>query len=88
MDIVPFSKTHENARLFFPRRIEFRNIAVEGRGQGVRLIHMPNPHHYDLRQKSTYDGNRLIANCTLICADVQLEKLTPKIPLIPKICTS
>ena len=53
MDIVPFSKTHENARLFFPRRIEFRNIAVEGRGQGVRLIHMPNPHHYDLRQKST-----------------------------------
>ena len=84
MDIVPFSKTHENARLFFPRRIEFRNIAVEGRGQGVRLIHMPNPHHYDLRQKSTYDGNRLIANCTLICADVQLEKLTPKNPADPE----
>ena len=84
MDIVPFSKTHENARLFFPRRIEFRNIAVEGRGQGVRLIRMPSPHHYDLRQKSTYDGNRLIANCTLICADVQLEKLTPKNPADPE----
>ncbi len=80
MDIVPFSKTDQNARLFFPRRIEFRNIAVQGRDQGVRLIRIPNPHHYDLRQKSHYDGNRQIANCTLICDDVQLEKLTPKNP--------
>lgn len=84
MDIVPFSKTAENARLFFPRSIAFRNIFVEGRDQGVRLIRIPNPHHYDLRQKSAYDGNRLIPNCTLICADVQLEKLTPTNPADPE----
>lgn len=84
MDIAPFSKTDENARLFFPRRIAFRNILVEGRDQGVRLIRIPDPHHYDLRQKSAYDGNRLVPNCTLICADVQLEKLTPTSPADPE----
>ena len=80
MDIVPFSKTATNDRLFFPSRIEFRNILVEGREQGVRLMRIPNPQHYDVRRGGGYDENRLEANCTMIFDNVQLEKLTPENP--------
>ena len=80
MDIVPFSRTKTGARLFFPNRIEFRNVRVDGREQGVRLLRIPNPHHYDVRRRGGYDGSRLEANCTLVIDDVQLEKMTPKYP--------
>ena len=79
MDTVSFSKTKNNARLFFPHRIEFRNITVEGRKQGVRLIRIPNPHHYDLRRNGGYDGTQLHANSTILCDNVQLEKFTQEI---------
>ena len=78
MDIVPFSKTDHGARLFFPRQIEFRNITVEGREQGVRLIRIPDPCRYDLRRNGGYDESQLTPNCTLICDNVQLERLTPE----------
>jgi len=77
MDIVPFSKTDQGTRLFFPRQIEFRNITVEGREQGVRLIRIPDPCGYDLRRNGDCDDSRLTPNCTLICDNVQLERLTP-----------
>jgi len=80
MDIVPFSRTETGARLFFPNRIEFSDVRVNGREQGVRLLRIPNPHHYDLRRQGRYDGSRLEANCTLVVDDVQLEKMTPKSP--------
>jgi hypothetical protein len=78
MDVVPFSKTKQNTRLFFPHRIEFRNITVEGREQGVRLIHLPDPTGYDLSRSGGYDGSRLKPNCTIVCDSVQLEELTPR----------
>ena len=74
---VSFSKTDTNARLFFPNRIEFRNILVQGRKLGVRLLRLPSPHHYDLRNNGGYDGDQLHANCTMIFDNVQLEKLPP-----------
>ncbi|NQV32026.1 MAG: hypothetical protein HQ515_04990 [Phycisphaeraceae bacterium] len=80
MDIVPFSRTRAGTRLFFPDRIEFQNVRVEGREQGVRLVRLPNPQHYDLRRPGAYDGNRLESNCTLVVDDVQLEKVIPKSP--------
>ena len=80
MDIARFSKTEENTRLFFPHRIEFRNITVEGREQGVRLIRIPDPSHYDLRRNGAYDGIQLKANCDLIIDNVQLERLAPQSP--------
>ncbi|MHC4404365.1 MAG: hypothetical protein ACYTG0_32320 [Planctomycetota bacterium] len=80
MDVVPFSKTDANARLFFPHRVEFRNVMVEGRRQGVRLIRIPDPYRYDLRRDGLYDGSRLKPNCILICDNVQLEELTPRSP--------
>ncbi|MBN2313946.1 MAG: hypothetical protein JXM79_08440 [Sedimentisphaerales bacterium] len=80
MDVVPFSRTKTGARLFFPNRIEFHDIRVLGREQGVRLLRIPNPHHYDLRHQGGYDGSKLKANCTLVVNDVQLEKMNPKYP--------
>ena len=80
MDIVPFSRTAEGARLFFPNHIEFSGVRVRGRRQGVRLIRIPNPHHYNLELPGGYDGARLKANCTLVAKAVQLEKTTPKYP--------
>ncbi len=80
MDIVPFSRTRTGARLFFPNRIEFQGIRVDGRRQGVRLMRLPNPQHYDLRRQGDYDGTRLQANCTLIAEDVQLEEMIPESP--------
>lgn len=77
MNNVSFSKTENNTRLFFPKRIEFRNIFVKGRELGVRLIRLPNPHHYDVRTDGVYDEDRLKANCTMIFDNVQLEKLPP-----------
>jgi len=80
MDIVSFSRTKTGVRLFFPNYIEFRDIRVEGREQGVRLLRIPNPHHYDLRRQGRYDGSKLEANCTLVVDEVQLEKMVPKYP--------
>jgi hypothetical protein len=80
MNIVPFSKTKTGARLFFPNHVEFSDVRVRGRQQGVRIMRIPNPHHYDLRRQGGYDGSRLNENCTLIVDDVQLEKLVPRYP--------
>lgn len=77
MNNVSFSKTETNARLFFPTHIEFRNIFVQGRELGVRLLRLPSPHHYDLRKNGGYDGNQLQENCTMIFDNVHLEKLPP-----------
>ncbi len=80
MDIVPFSRTKTGSRLFFPNRIEFEDIRVEGRAQGVRLVRLPKPQHYYLRQQGAYDGSRLKTNCTLVVDNVQLEKMVPEAP--------
>ncbi|MBT4137180.1 MAG: hypothetical protein HOE48_04650 [Candidatus Latescibacteria bacterium] len=77
MNNVSFSKTENNDRLFFPTHIEFRNITVQGRELGVRLLRLPSPHHYDLRSNGVYDGNQLHENCTMVFDNVQLEKLPP-----------
>ena len=80
MDIVPFSETKTGARLFFPNHIEFKDVRVNGREQGVRLLRIPNPQHYDVGRPGGYDGSKLEANCTLVAEAVQLEKTTPKYP--------
>lgn len=80
MSIASFSRTSDGTRLFFPNRIEFKNITVDGRETGVRLIRIPDPGNYDLRKDGLYDGNQVIPNCALICSNVQLEKLTPRSP--------
>ncbi len=80
MSIVPFSRTESGARLFFPNHVAFRDIRVEGREQGVRLLRIPSPQQYDLGRPGGYDGDRLTANCTIAVENVQLERLTPERP--------
>lgn len=81
MDIAPFSKiSSTGCRLFFPNFIEFNDIRVKGREQGVRLLRIPNPHHFDLGRPGGYDGSRLKANSMIIVNRVQLEQLIPKYP--------
>ncbi|MFP3904712.1 MAG: hypothetical protein ACLFWB_10770, partial [Armatimonadota bacterium] len=80
MNVVPFSRTEAGTRLFFPTFVQFRDIRVKGRQQGVRLAHIPNPQHYDLGSPGGYDGSRLEANCRIGVENVQLEKLTPERP--------
>ncbi len=80
VSLVDFSATGDGARLFFPHRIALRNIAVEGRASGVRLMRVPKPGHYQLARPGAYDGNQLVPNCSLICDNVQLEALKPSGP--------
>ena len=80
MDIVPFSKTDNGTRLFFPNQITFRDISVQGRQKGVRLIRIPNPQHYEIAREGSYDGDQLTPNCTIICDNVDLENFTPRNP--------
>lgn len=73
MRVADFSQQTHGSRLFFPRRIRFNRIVVEGRAQGVRLMRLPDPGHFDLGQ----EGDELSCNCEIVCQDVQLEQLTP-----------
>lgn len=84
INTVPFSKTKDGDRLFFPYAAEFRNITVEGREQGVRLLHLPDPYHYDVPREGGYDGTRLLANSTFTFDNVQLEKLPLRDPEDPE----
>ncbi|MCK5804807.1 MAG: hypothetical protein KAI66_18360, partial [Lentisphaeria bacterium] len=80
MTTVPFSKAKGVGPLFFPQRIEFKDIRVEGREQGVRLLRIPSPYHHSLVRQGGCDENRFNANCSLVCENVQLEALTPASP--------
>jgi hypothetical protein len=80
MHVASFSKTSDGARLFFPRQVEFRNIRVEGRDQGVRLVKIADPAQYDMGRDGDYDGSRLVPNGELVCDNVQLEELRPESP--------
>jgi len=76
VSVSRFSKTEAGSRLLFPQQLTFRNITVEGRAQGVRILRVPDPYGFDLRSEGGYDGDALQANCSLVCENVQLEKLT------------
>ena len=80
MGIPSFSGSGDAGRLFFPTQVRFKNIRVQGREQGVRLMNIPNPHDYDLGRPGGYDGDRLTPNATINVENVQLEQLTPEGP--------
>jgi len=73
--LVPFAKTKEGTRLFFPYDVVFRNIKVTGRKQGVRLLKIQQPFHYNLAREGGYDGARLQPNATMVFDNIQLDKL-------------
>jgi hypothetical protein len=70
-----FPKLKHGQRLFFPHHIEFRNVFVEGRETGLRLMKIAGPQNLDLRKKGNYDGVQLLSNAKLIFDNIQLENL-------------
>jgi len=84
MHLPSFSRTGDGGRLFFPAQVRFDNIRVRGREQGVRLMDIPNPHHYELERSGGYDGDLLRPNAMIHVENVQLERLTPRFPGDPR----
>jgi hypothetical protein len=75
MRLSPFSQATSGGRVFFPSHLEFKNIVVEGRQQGMRLINIPSPQNFKLAKAGSYDGVQVHANCKMIFEDIHLEKL-------------
>ena len=78
MDVGRFSNTENTGRLFFPERIVFRNIRVEGGAGGVRLVRLPNPYGFQLAKEGVYDVCHMRPNCRIVCDTVQLEQVSPR----------
>ena len=79
MRMSTFSQSH-GGRVYFPSHMEFRNIVVEGREQGMRLLNIPDPQNYLLSKSGSYDGVQVKSNCKIIFEDIHLEKLTEDDP--------
>lgn len=80
MRMSPYSQGAHGGRVFFPSHMEFRNVVVEGRDQGMRLLNIPDPQNYQLGKSGSYDGVQVRTNCKIIFENVQLERLTNQDP--------
>jgi hypothetical protein len=74
MKVAAFSKTTTGQRLCFPRYIEFRNVMVQGRSKGLRLMQLADPRYYKLEKQGNYDHAFLTANSQIIFDNIQLEE--------------
>jgi len=75
MRLSPFSQAKYGGRVSFPSHLEFKNIIVEGREQGMRLLHIPDPQNFKLSKAGSYDGVQVETNCKMIFEDIYLEIL-------------
>jgi hypothetical protein len=75
MKVAVFSQTEAGDRLFFPSHIEFRNIAVEGRDQGVRIVEIADASGFQVRKKGGSDGRLREPNCTMRFENIPLERV-------------
>jgi hypothetical protein len=60
--------------------MEFKNVVVEGREQGMRLLNIPDPQNFQLSKAGSYDGVQVKSNCKMIFEDIHLEKLAAADP--------
>ncbi len=84
ISLAEFSTTEDGARHFFANQISARNVTVAGRQQGVRLMNIPEPYHYDLGREGSYDGIQLKPNCQMVFENILLEELPPSKPNDPE----
>lgn len=75
MKISSFAQATDGRRVFFPYHVEFRNVLVEGREQGVRLLQIPDPQLFRLPKGGGYDSVQITPNCKMIFEDIYLENL-------------
>ncbi len=76
----PFSKATDGQRVFFPSHMEFKNVVVLGREQGMRLISIPDPQGFKLEKRGGYDKVQLTANSKMIFEDIHLEIIPDQDP--------
>jgi hypothetical protein len=70
MRTAAFSKMKSGERLFFPHAVSFRNVVVEGRSKGVRLLEVPAPQDY----RQPRPGGVGEPNASLVFENIQLEQ--------------
>lgn len=75
MRISSFSQAKDGRRVFFPSLMEFRNIVVEGRQKGMRIMEINDPQSLKLARAGSYDGVQLNTNTRMIFTNIQLEDL-------------
>ena len=75
-----FSQRTDGDRVFFPYHLEFRNIMVEGREQGMRLLQITDPQMLKLKKAGEYDGVQMKSNCRMIFEDIHLEQIDAQHP--------
>lgn len=75
-----FSQRTDGERVFFPDHLQFRNIMVEGRQQGMRMLKLSDPQMLKLSKAGGYDGVQLKPNCKMIFEDIHLEKIAAQQP--------
>ncbi len=75
LGVANFSSTQDESRHFFPHHFTVRNVTVAGRQQGVRLLQLADPYHYDMGREGGYDGVHLSPNCHMVFENIQLEQL-------------
>lgn len=77
MRVAAFSKIKNGDRLFFPQQASFKNIIVESREKGVRLINIYSPQFYKQPTVGGSDAEQLLqTNSSLSFENVQLEEIT------------
>jgi hypothetical protein len=75
-----FSQRTDGDRVFFPYHLEFRNIMVQGRERGMRMLKIHDPQMLKLSKRGAYDGVQMKPNCQIIFADIHLEKMAAQQP--------
>ena len=77
------TSTAASGYLFFPYLMEFKNIQVEGREMGLRLINMPDLKAFQMPNKNTFNDNEIVPNSRIVFENIELEKIevfNPKTP--------
>lgn len=69
-----FSKMKSGDHMFFPHAVSFRDVVVEGRTQGVRLLNIPTPQDYRQPSPGGFADGLLTPNASLAFEQVMLEK--------------
>ncbi len=74
MRMPSFSRMKSGDHMFFPHFVSFRDIVVEGRAQGVRLLQIPTPQDYRQPAAGGFEGGQLTPNASLVFDQVHLER--------------
>lgn len=82
--VANFSQAEDGSRHFFAHHFSARNVSVAGRQQGVRLVHIADPYHYDVGREGGYDGVQLSPNCLMTFENIQLEQIAASKPNDPQ----